>query len=133
MTQFASFLPILTALALAASGCNQPSVAQSRSNLDAANNTDNEDEDETPSSPVCAAAEAIDDACEAVYGEDVAECAPFDNLDEACEAGEVTDDCAVAEDLDDDCEDLFGEDAAECADSDAVDESCESGEDEEND
>ena len=36
----------------------------------------------------CAAAEALDDACEAVYGEDVAQCATFDAIDEACEDDE---------------------------------------------
>ena len=49
---------------------------------------DGDDEDDDGGgTPMCDAAEAIDDACEAVNGEDVAACAPFDAIDEACEAG----------------------------------------------
>ncbi|HWB77655.1 MAG TPA: hypothetical protein VG755_21965 [Nannocystaceae bacterium] len=74
---------------------------------------------------LCGAAAAVDDACEAVYGEQAAECDPFDAVDESCEAGEVIDECGMAGPLDDACEALFGEQAPECDATDAVDEACE--------
>jgi hypothetical protein len=89
-----------------------------------------EEEEDYPEGSICAAAEAVDDTCEEAFGEDAAECMPFDDVDEACEAGQVSEDdaCSLAEALDDSCEELFGEDVAECAALDAIDEACETDE-----
>lgn len=112
-------VPIFTALALSLSAlaCDFNGLA-SRSGGD-------DEDDEMYTDAICIAAEAVDDTCEAEFGEDVEECAPFDDVDEACEAGDVPDECATAEALDDACELLFGEDAPECAPLDDLDEACE--------
>lgn len=61
------------------------------------------------------------------FGEDVAECAPFDDVDEACEHGKVSDDdtCELADSLVDACEALFGDDDERCAPLDDLTEACE--------
>jgi len=92
-----------------------------------------DDEEDNDKDGICAAAEQVDDTCEAAHGEDVEACKPFDYIDEACEAGQEIDACQTAESLDDACEALFGEDVSACASLDAIDEACEANRDDDND
>ncbi len=85
---------------------------------------DDDDDDDGPKDGICGAAEAVDDACEAVHGEDVEACKPFDDVDEACEAGTVIDECKTASELDEACEALFGKSTAECAPVRTISEGC---------
>jgi hypothetical protein len=112
-------LSLMTALALALPvGCDGVGLM---------NRGGGDDENDGDKDGICGAAATVDDACEAVFGEDVAECAPFDDVDEGCEHGKIdeADTCALAATLDDACEALFGDDDERCAPLDDLDEACE--------
>jgi len=138
ITDYVTPMLVIIALALPLSACDLTTdngISQ-RGGADEGDEEGDGDEDgdeaeeDYPEGSICAAAEAVDDACEEAFGEDAEECMPFDDVDEACEAGQVGEDdaCGLAEALDDACEDLFDEDVAECAALDAIDEACETDE-----
>ena len=78
--------------------------------------TSPEVEDE-PDTGICGAADAIDDACEDVHGEDAEPCAPFDQVDDGCEEGKITeaDACEQLGPLREACSAMFGSDAQACS------------------
>lgn len=83
-----------------------------------------DDDDEVDRSDFCLAAEQIDDDCEAVNGEDVPTCAPFDDIDEACEVGSQDESCEAKAQLVVDCETVFGAAAPECSAAAGISDAC---------
>ncbi len=86
-----------------------------------------DDDDDAHATVFCQTAEDLDDQCEAINGEDVAACAPFDAIDEACEIGEQDESCEAKVQLKVDCDAVFGPGTPECTDANALHAVCTGG------